>query len=136
MLEISLEPAYLAKGSTLSLLRPTRDFLHKIKLSRRCIRCGLVCKLLVFRRTMPRSKRAKVVHLSKVEKKPIKASNRASAEKIQEYATKYPYIYVLSVNNMRNQALKDVRTELSDSRSVLPLLSSFTTLISYTSLTN
>lgn len=64
---------------------------------------------------MPRSKRAKVVHLSKVEKKGKELSVKIF-NSVQEAAAKYPYIYVFSVDNMRNTHLKDVRTSLSDSR--------------------
>lgn len=64
---------------------------------------------------MPRSKRAKVVHLSKVEKKGKDLSVKIF-NKVQEAAAKYPYIYVFSVDNMRNTHLKDVRTALADSR--------------------
>ena len=64
---------------------------------------------------MPKSKRAKVVHLSKTQKKGKELTIRLYAN-IQECIPNYPYIYVFSVNNMRNTYLKDVRTQLSDSR--------------------
>ncbi|KAL2053098.1 hypothetical protein ABVK25_006735 [Lepraria finkii] len=64
---------------------------------------------------MPKSKRAKVVHLSKTQKKGKELTLRLYAN-IQECIPKYPYIYVFSVHNMRNTYLKDVRTQLSDSR--------------------
>ena len=64
---------------------------------------------------MPRSKRAKVIHLSKVEKKGKELTLKTFAN-VQDCVSKYPYIYVFSVDNMRNTALKDVRTQLSDSR--------------------
>ena len=67
--------------------------------------------------TMPKSKRAKVVHTSKTQKKGKELSLRLYAN-IQECITQYPYLYVFSVYNMRNQHLKDVRTQLSDSRLV------------------
>ncbi|KAH8599714.1 ribosomal protein L10-domain-containing protein [Bisporella sp. PMI_857] len=64
---------------------------------------------------MPKSKRAKVVHLSKVDKKgkegTIKLFNN-----VRESLDKYQYCFVFSVENMRNTYLKDVRTEFSDSR--------------------
>ena len=66
---------------------------------------------------MPKSKRAKVVHTSKTQKKGKELSLRLYAN-IQECITQYPYLYVFSVYNMRNQHLKDVRTQLSDSRLV------------------
>ena len=64
---------------------------------------------------MPKSKRAKVIHTSKVEKKGKELTLRLYAN-IQECVAKYPYLYVFSVENMRNTYLKDVRTQLSDSR--------------------
>ncbi len=65
--------------------------------------------------TMPKSKRAKVVHLSKTTKKGKELTLRLYAN-IRESIPKYPYIYVFSVDNMRNTYLKDVRSQLSDSR--------------------
>ncbi|KAL8940015.1 MAG: hypothetical protein Q9216_003038 [Gyalolechia sp. 2 TL-2023] len=65
---------------------------------------------------MPRSKRAKVVHLTKTQKKGKELTLRLYAN-VRECIEQYPYIYVFSVENMRNNYLKDVRTELSsDSR--------------------
>ena len=73
---------------------------------------------------MPKSKRAKVVHLSKTTKKGKELTLRLFAN-IREAIPKYPYIYVFSVDNMRNTFLKDVRTELSDSRFVFQLSNLF-----------
>ncbi|KAL9000296.1 MAG: hypothetical protein Q9169_001013 [Polycauliona sp. 2 TL-2023] len=65
---------------------------------------------------MPRSKRAKVVHLTKTQKKGKELTLRLYAN-IRECIPQYPYIYVFSVENMRNNHLKDVRSQLaSDSR--------------------
>ncbi|MCJ1458306.1 mRNA turnover 4 [Mycoblastus sanguinarius] len=64
---------------------------------------------------MPKSKRAKVVHMSKVTKKGKELTLKLYAN-VQECIPKYAYIYVFSVHNMRNTYLKDVRTQLSDSR--------------------
>lgn len=64
---------------------------------------------------MPRSKRAKVVHLSKVQKKGKELTLKTFAN-VQSAATQYQYAYVFAVDNMRNQPLKDVRTQLADSR--------------------
>ncbi|KAL9603067.1 MAG: hypothetical protein Q9219_001431 [cf. Caloplaca sp. 3 TL-2023] len=65
---------------------------------------------------MPKSKRAKVVHLTKTQKKGKELTLRLYAN-IQECIPQYPYIYVFSVENMRNNYLKEVRTELAgDSR--------------------
>lgn len=71
---------------------------------------------------MPKSKRARVVHLSKVDKKgkehTIKLFNN-----IRESLDNYQYCFVFSVENMRNTYLKDVRAEFSDSRCVQSLIS-------------
>ncbi|KAL8798084.1 MAG: hypothetical protein Q9182_006974, partial [Xanthomendoza sp. 2 TL-2023] len=65
---------------------------------------------------MPKSKRAKVVHLTKTPKKGKELTLRLYAN-IRACIPEYPYIYVFSVDNMRNNHLKDVRSELaSDSR--------------------
>jgi mRNA turnover protein 4 len=64
---------------------------------------------------MPKSKRAKVVHLTQVDKKGKELTLKLFAN-VQESIDKYQYIFVFSVDNMRNTYLKKVRAELSDSR--------------------
>ncbi|PSN66375.1 mRNA turnover protein-like protein 4 [Corynespora cassiicola Philippines] len=64
---------------------------------------------------MPKSKRAKVVHLSKTDKKGKELSQKLFAN-VQEAADNFSYIFVFSVENMRNNYLKEVRSEFSDSR--------------------
>ncbi|KAI9720979.1 MAG: mRNA turnover and ribosome assembly protein [Chrysothrix sp. TS-e1954] len=64
---------------------------------------------------MPKSKRAKVVHLSKVEKKTKEHSQKLFAS-VQECAERFQYCFVFAVNNMRNNYLKDVRQQLPHSR--------------------
>ena len=64
---------------------------------------------------MPKSKRARVVHLSKTDKKGKELSERLFAN-VREAAEKYQHIFVFSVENMRNTYLKGVRTEFADSR--------------------
>jgi mRNA turnover protein 4 len=68
---------------------------------------------------MPKSKRARVVHLTQVDKKgkelTIKLFNN-----VRECLDHYQYCFVFSVENMRNTYLKDVRSEFSDSRFVSP----------------
>ncbi|KAL8710053.1 MAG: hypothetical protein Q9220_005324 [cf. Caloplaca sp. 1 TL-2023] len=65
---------------------------------------------------MPKSKRAKVVHLTKTQKKGKELTLRLYAN-IRECIPQYPYIYVFGVENMRNNHLKDVRSDLkADSR--------------------
>jgi hypothetical protein len=67
---------------------------------------------------MPKSKRAKVVHLSKVDKKGKELSEKLY-NGVREAADEYPFIFVFKVENMRNNYLKEVRMEFSDSRYVL-----------------
>ena len=66
---------------------------------------------------MPKSKRAKVVHLSKTDKKGKELSQKLFTN-VREAADSYPYIFVFTVENMRNTYLKEVRTEFADSRYV------------------
>jgi mRNA turnover protein 4 len=64
---------------------------------------------------MPKSKRAKVVHLTQVSKKD-KAHRQKLYTEIQEAADSYPLLLVFSVENMRNTYLKEVRSFFADSR--------------------
>lgn len=64
---------------------------------------------------MPKSKRAKLVHTSKTQKKGRELNLRQYAN-IEQYIEQYPFLYVFSVYNMRNSYLKEVRSQLSDSR--------------------
>ncbi|EOD52564.1 putative 60s acidic ribosomal protein [Neofusicoccum parvum UCRNP2] len=64
---------------------------------------------------MPKSKRARVVHLSKVEKKGKELSEKLF-NNVREAADQFQYIFVFDVENMRNNYLKEVRQEFSDSR--------------------
>lgn len=66
---------------------------------------------------MPKSKRARVVHLSQVDKKGKELTFKLFAN-VREAVDKYQYCFVFSVENMRNTYLKDVRAEFSDSRFV------------------
>lgn len=74
---------------------------------------------------MPRSKRAKIVHETKTAKKSHKEQTRRLFANIRECVEKYDHLFVFSVDNMRNTYLKDVRTEFSDSRFVLPFPTEF-----------
>ncbi|KAI5294878.1 mRNA turnover and ribosome assembly protein [Ascosphaera acerosa] len=65
---------------------------------------------------MARSKRARLVHESKVTKKAHKEQNRLIFQNVQEAVGQYAHLFVFSVDNMRNTYLKDVRQEFSDSR--------------------
>lgn len=69
---------------------------------------------------MPRSKRQRIINLTKTDKKG-KELNRRLLANIQECVEKYDYLWVFGVENMRNTYLKDVRTQFSDSRYVQPL---------------
>ncbi|GAB7352520.1 hypothetical protein MBLNU459_g2916t1 [Dothideomycetes sp. NU459] len=64
---------------------------------------------------MPKSKRAKVVHLTNVTKKDKEARIKLF-DNVREACDAYTHIYVLGVENMRNTYLKDVRTHFADSR--------------------
>lgn len=67
--------------------------------------------------TMPKSKRAKVVHLTKVDKKGKELTLKLFAN-VRECLDQYQYCFVFSVENMRNTYLKDVRNQLPDCRFV------------------
>lgn len=64
---------------------------------------------------MPKSKRAKVVHLSQVEKKGKELTLKLFAN-VRQCLDEYQYCFVFSVDNMRNTYLKDVRNDFQDSR--------------------
>jgi len=64
---------------------------------------------------MPKSKRAKVVHLTKVAKKDKDDKTRLFTA-IRTASDEHSHIFVFSVSHMRNTYLKDVRTHFSDSR--------------------
>lgn len=68
---------------------------------------------------MPKSKRSRVVHVSKTEKKGKELTHKLF-DAVRESADKYQYCFVFSVENMRNTYLKEVRAQFSDSRSVFP----------------
>lgn len=64
---------------------------------------------------MPKSKRAKVYHLTQVAKK-TREQKEKLFENIRECIPQYQHCFVFSVDNMRNNYLKDVRRELDDCR--------------------
>ncbi|XP_035729293.1 mRNA turnover protein 4 homolog [Vespa mandarinia] len=64
---------------------------------------------------MPKSKRDKKISLTKTNKKG-KLLKQQIVEDIRNCATKYKRIFLISVQNMRNNKLKDLRNELKDSR--------------------
>ncbi|KAG9018095.1 mRNA turnover and ribosome assembly protein [Tulasnella sp. 427] len=58
---------------------------------------------------MPKSKRSQVVSLTKTDKRSTKAAKAAQIDEIKSHADSEKYVWVFSVGNMRNAALKDVR---------------------------
>ncbi|KAG8812682.1 mRNA turnover and ribosome assembly protein [Serendipita sp. 399] len=59
---------------------------------------------------MPKSKRAKVVSLTKTDKKG-RAKKEALVQEIQENLEKWKYLWVFEVGQMRNTYLKDIRAD-------------------------
>ncbi|CAO3678966.1 unnamed protein product [Umbelopsis ramanniana] len=64
---------------------------------------------------MPKSKRSKVVSLTKTEKKG-RGGKDTLFEEVRECVDKYAFLWVFSVDNMRNTFLKEIRSEFKDSR--------------------
>jgi len=64
---------------------------------------------------MAKSKRSKVVHLSKVTKKG-KEHKVKLYEQIQEASSQYKTIWMFRVENMRNLFIKQVRLDFADSK--------------------
>ena len=64
---------------------------------------------------MPKSKRARVVHTSKTPKNRKELVKRLYAN-VQAAADTYDYLWAFDVQNMRNTNLKEVRSQLNDSR--------------------
>ncbi|OZJ02494.1 hypothetical protein BZG36_04373 [Bifiguratus adelaidae] len=64
---------------------------------------------------MPKSKRSKLVSLTQTRKKG-REGKESLIEELRRCVDEYLYIYLFSVSNMRNNFLKDVRTEWRTSR--------------------
>ncbi|KAK5652492.1 hypothetical protein OQA88_10394 [Cercophora sp. LCS_1] len=64
---------------------------------------------------MPKSKRARVFHLTQVTKK-TREQKEKLFENIRECVPQHKHCFVFSIDNMRNSYLKDVRHELKDCR--------------------
>lgn len=64
---------------------------------------------------MPKSKRSQVFHMTQVSKRTREQKDQLF-QNIRDAVPEYQHCFVLSVDNMRNNYLKDVRRELSDSR--------------------
>lgn len=60
---------------------------------------------------MPRSKRSKVTTLTKTATRTTKASKLALVQEIQNEIEKYDTIWLFSVGDMRNEGLKEVRSQ-------------------------
>ena len=73
--------------------------------------------------SMPKSKRARVVHTSKTIKKG-KPLQQKTHSQIQDSLPVYAYLYILSFSNLRNEHLQEVRSRLTESRYVFLSLSS------------
>jgi mRNA turnover protein 4 len=66
---------------------------------------------------MPKSKRNRVVHMTQVTKKTREHKDKLF-ETIREAVPNYQHVFIISVENMRNTHIQEVRQELSDSRYV------------------
>ncbi|KAF7537495.1 hypothetical protein G7054_g3713 [Neopestalotiopsis clavispora] len=64
---------------------------------------------------MPKSKRNRVVHMTQVAKKTREHKDKLF-ENIREVVPNYQHVFIISVENMRNTHIQQVRQELSDSR--------------------
>ena len=71
---------------------------------------------------MPKSKRARIVPTSKTKKDRKELVRRLHAN-IQSACDQYDYVWVFEVDNVRNSSMKQVRSQLSDSRYAHPPLS-------------
>ena len=67
---------------------------------------------------MPKSKRNKVVSLTKTKKK-TKDHKTSLIDKIHKYVDSYERMYVFSYSNMRTNPFRLVQSQLSDSKFVL-----------------
>lgn len=65
---------------------------------------------------MPKSKRARLVHTSQVQKKPSKEKSASLFAAVQDAVDNYQHVFVFKVDNMRNTYLKDVRRHFADGR--------------------
>lgn len=64
---------------------------------------------------MPKNKRNKVVHLTKTKKKP-RDSKDLLIDEVRNSAEKFPRVYLIEIENERNQFLQEIRKQLRPSR--------------------
>ena len=64
---------------------------------------------------MPRAKRAKVISLTKTEKK-TKEDKSNLMDRVRDAAQEFPYAWLIAVGNMRNNYLKEVRDKWKGSK--------------------
>mmetsp|Transcript_31981 Transcript_31981/g.56152 ORF Transcript_31981/g.56152 Transcript_31981/m.56152 type:complete len:217 (-) Transcript_31981:84-734(-) len=64
---------------------------------------------------MPKSKRAKLVHLTKTKKKG-KAKGDAFIDEVRDLVDEFSNIFLFKTENMRNSALKELRSTFASSR--------------------
>lgn len=64
---------------------------------------------------MPKSKREKVLHMSQVAKKTREHKDRLF-NNVRDSVPEFEHCFVVRVDNMRNQYVKDVRQEMTDGR--------------------
>ncbi|CAK7214171.1 mRNA turnover and ribosome assembly protein [Sporothrix bragantina] len=64
---------------------------------------------------MPKSKREKLLHMSQVQKKTREHKDRLF-QNIRDAVPEFEHCFVVRVDNMRNQYIKDVRQEMTDGR--------------------
>jgi hypothetical protein len=60
---------------------------------------------------MPKSKRSKVTSLTKTPSRSTKSAKQALSTEIQNEIDKYDHVWLFSVGDMRNEALKEVRSQ-------------------------
>ncbi|KAH8923505.1 hypothetical protein BT69DRAFT_1262387 [Atractiella rhizophila] len=68
---------------------------------------------------MPKSKRQKTVHLSKVEKKVTKETKAAQFDNVRQLADQYHYIWLFSSNHFRSSFMNEIRLKWKGSRILL-----------------
>lgn len=60
---------------------------------------------------MPKSKRNKVTSLTKTPSRTTKSAKHALSTEIQNEIDKYDHVWLFSVGDMRNESLKEVRSQ-------------------------